>query len=264
MIEIDPTQASLNLHALFDPRTPDSPRLFSVLEGHHRGQALADSATQPTWCILREAWFGQTFIGGDMEPHAVSQAIMELRRYGQVVLDREDKHMRFFPSDITVEYPRLEFSDRPPSDPRFSALMHAIPQGCTVRRVDEQSITRCRWREDLLDVFGSVERFLSESVGFCLLKDDAILCEAHAFFWGKGKVEIGTITQEQYWGRGYASLTCAHLIQACEARGAHTYWGCDTDNPASAAVARRLGYRCLTPYTLVCYEANREHADISQ
>jgi RimJ/RimL family protein N-acetyltransferase len=64
---------------------------------------------------------------------------------------------------------------------------------------------------------------------------------------------VGVMTHELYQGRGYATLTCAHLLQACEALGYQTYWNCAKQNRASAALARKLGYRVEREYKLVAW-----------
>ena len=185
-----------------------------------------------------------------------------MRKSGAVLLDRDDSHARHFPSGATEQFPRLEFYARPPQDAAVARLLRAVPVELTLQHADRETIEHCQWRTDLLQVFGSVANFLGQSVGSVLLDRDQILSEAHAFFWGEGEVEIGTITHEAYRGLGYAALTCAHLIHACEARGFQTYWGCDIDNPASAAVARKLGYTIENNYELVYYPAIQQVAPL--
>jgi RimJ/RimL family protein N-acetyltransferase len=94
-------------------------------------------------------------------------------------------------------------------------------------------------------------------LGFVLLDGKSILSEAHAFFWGDTVVEIGVITAEGQRGLGYASMVSAYLVQACECRGYATYWACHVDNLASAAVARKLGYRLENEVSLAWYPAAR-------
>jgi hypothetical protein len=200
MVEIDLTQCPANLRALFQSRVPDSPRLFAVLAGRHRGRALADDVTTPTWCVLREAWFGTTFIGGTVDSLSLQQAIAELRKDGQVVLNVGDKHSRLFPPGSMTKLPRFEFYGRISGESRLEALLQKIPHGCELCTVDQQILARCLWRDDLIDVFGSLDRFLAEPLGFCVRKGAEVLSEAHAFFWGDDEVEIGTITHENCRG----------------------------------------------------------------
>jgi RimJ/RimL family protein N-acetyltransferase len=85
------------------------------------------------------------------------------------------------------------------------------------------------------------------------MKGSQILSEAYAGPSAIGLIEIGTTTHERYRGRGYATLTCAHLVEACEALGFQTYWNCAKHNLASAAIARKLGYCVEREYKLVAW-----------
>ena len=58
----------------------------------------------------------------------------------------------------------------------------------------------------------------------------------------------GIFTQPAHRGYGYATIAVAHLIREIEATGYNTYWNCSKRNLASAAVARKLGYRVQKEY----------------
>ena len=185
---------------------------------------------------------------------SLAQAIVELRKDNEVYLWQGNKQSQIFPTP-NAKWPRLEFYNLETSDDKFETLLRKIPSECEVRRMNRQIIEECLWRDMHAAAYGSIEDFLAKGLGFCLMKGDEILCEAYATFWGGGKVEIGAITREPYQGLGYASVTCAHLIQACEGRGYQTYWSCEKDNIASASVARKLGYKYENEYQMLVYEA---------
>jgi RimJ/RimL family protein N-acetyltransferase len=119
--------------------------------------------------------------------------------------------------------------------------------------MDRHSIKRSVDYDMHIVVFGTPERALEKGRGFYLMSGDEILCEVFAGPPAGGLVEVGVMTYDQHQGRGYATLTCAHLIQACEAAGYQTYWNCAKQNLASAAVARKLGYRTEREYKLVAW-----------
>ena len=241
MIEIDAAESAPALRPLFDPDAPDHPRLFSALRGLHPSRAWVDATPSPRWCALRSGWFGRTFLGGTAGADELAPAIEALRASGQVVLDRADpRTAALAPNAERMD--RIEFQGRPPDHPALERLAASLPAGLAVCPVTRERFDACRWRDDLLAVFGSGAVFVERSLGYVLLDGEEILSEAHAFFWGDGDVEIGTVTGEAHRGAGHAPIVCAHLVRACEARGYATYWGCDLGNPASAAVARKLGY----------------------
>ena len=254
LIEIDLAQCPTNLQTLFDQSVPGRVRLFSVLEGRHAGIALADDGTHPTWCVVRSAWHGRTFIGGTPNAQCLSQAVTELRRVGQVDLFIESERVSILPLSPAEKRPRLAFYNRADDHQGFETPLRTIPRGCEVRMMDSQILSRCLWRDMMSSIYGSPEHFLANSFGFCLMNGDEILSEAYAGFWGGGEVDIGIITHKEHRGKGYAPIICAHLIQACEQRGYKTYWDCHKSNSASAAVARKLGYRCEQTYTIMRYK----------
>jgi len=103
-------------------------------------------------------------------------------------------------------------------------------------------------------IFGNPEAALKHGFGLCLVRPspvgDKLLCEAFAGPRALGMIEIGVETREDYRRRGYATITCAALIEQCERQGYPTYWNCDKRNQASLALAKRLGYQEGLEYRL--------------
>jgi hypothetical protein len=255
MIEINLSESAGAVRPFFKEAVPDGPRLFSALNGFHSATALVDSVDSPSWCVLRSSWFGNTFIGGEIEPDVLALAIQRLRRSGQVLLDLGDHRSAGFPPGVTEVEPRIEFYGHSPGDEAVGRLLASVPSGLNVLPVTHETFQRCAWRDPLRSIFGTASGYLEQSIGFVLLDGKRILSEAHAFFWGDTVVEIGVITADGHRGLGYASIVSAYLVRACERRGYATYWGCHVDNLASAAVARKLGYRTENRYSLAWYPA---------
>lgn len=74
-------------------------------------------------------------------------------------------------------------------------------------------------------------------------------------------IELGVETYEPYRGRGYATITCAHLIRACEAKGYQTFWNTAKQNVASIALARKLGYQTEKEFRVLAWEKYSEDDD---
>lgn len=255
MIEINLSESAGVVRPLFSETVTDGPRLFSALNNHHPAIALADSVDNPNWCVLRSSWFGCTFIGGEIKPDIFGLAIQRLRKTGEILLNLADSRATNFPLGATDIERRVEFYDRPSDDPSVDRLIASVPSKLNVHPVTRDTFNYCTWRDQLLSIYRTVSGYLERSIGFLLLDGKHILSEAHAFFWGDTTVEIGVITADGYRGSGYASIVSAHLIGACEDRGYSTYWGCNADNLASIAVARKLGYRIENNYSNAYYPA---------
>ncbi len=151
--------------------------------------------------------------------------------------------------------PRLEFCDYDPDSPRLSTLREQIPAGFRLRRINRELLQRCEWRDDMVFYTGSLDNFLRHDLGLCLMRGEEIIVEAYASALGDPFAEIGAITHEAQRGKGYAPIALAYLIQMLEERGYHAYWSCDRDNPASASVARKLGFKIERAYEIFEYEA---------
>jgi RimJ/RimL family protein N-acetyltransferase len=129
----------------------------------------------------------------------------------------------------------------------------AVPEGCELRRVDAALFERLPGRDWTVSIFGSAEKALAQGLGYALLVDGEVACEAFAGPQADGVIEMGTGTAEAYRGRGYATVTCAHLIRACEARGEQTFWNAAEGNAGSVALARKLGYRVEELFDVVAW-----------
>ncbi len=84
---------------------------------------------------------------------------------------------------------------------------------------------------------------------------EEIIIEAYASSLGAKYAEIGAITREHYRGMGLRS----HHSRVPDrspgaARAHHADWSCDEDNPSSARVARKLGFRKEKAYEWLEYE----------
>jgi RimJ/RimL family protein N-acetyltransferase len=94
-----------------------------------------------------------------------------------------------------------------------------------------------------------------------LLHDGQNVCEAITGPAIAGIREMGVNTLKEYRRRGYATLTCAALIQECDRLGYQTFWNFNGENIASLALARRLGYRRERKYRLFYWEQAKPRAE---
>ncbi len=254
MLQIPAEQVRPQLRALFDPGLPASLRCLAVLDGHAAGKILTDDPARPTWGGVQEACFRSIYLGGALEAPILHQLVSELRQDGDVLIGLwpDDERLDLLPPSPDYEGVTLEFTDRP-SGAGLADYLRQVPEGCAVRRLDRQLFERCLERDINVAIFGSAEKALEEGFGLCLMRGEEILSEAFAGPAAMGIIELGTATSKRYRGRGYATIICAHLIQACEDLGYQTYWNCAQQNLASVAVARKLGYRKEKEYRLLAW-----------
>jgi hypothetical protein len=223
-----------------------------VLAGLTVGTILADDPVYPTWAAVQEACDdGQTFLGGALDAPTVGRLVTALRATGDVWVGGwpGDHRLALLPENPDYDGWVLDWVGRPAG----VALepLSRTPVGCTVRAIDRRLLDRCLGRDAIVDHLGGVERFFAHGFGFCLLEGDAVACEVFAVPAVQGRRELWVETHAPYRRRGYAMVTCAHAIQACEAGGQQPYWNTARQNEASIALARRLGFGEGRAYRLV-------------
>jgi GNAT superfamily N-acetyltransferase len=253
MIQVPPDQVTPQLRALFDPHMPAGFRCFAAIAGDAAGRILTDDPIHPTWGAVQEGAFGTVYPGGTLATSTWNRLIAKLREAGDVLVGLwpDDERIQLLPSPLDYDGFTLDFTDRP-----LGAGLDGysqIPAGCHMRNLDQELFERSEDHDFYSVLYGSTEQALEKVYARFLMRGDEICCESYAYFAALGTIEIATSTREAYRGRGYATITCAHLIQECEARGYQTYWNCAKQNLASAAIARKLGYRAEKEYRLLAW-----------
>lgn len=255
MIEIPLDQVAPILHSLIDPRLPAALRCFAVLEGNAAGRVFTDHPTHPNWTVVQEAGFGTIYPGGDLPPAILNQLIANLRPQGEVLIGLwpDDARLKQLPKDTDYDGWVVEFSQRD----NLTEPFPRIPADLALHPINLDLFDRLADRELYIAIFGSAEAALQRGFGLCLLRPspvgDKLLCEAFAGPRALGMIEIGVETREDYRQRGYATITCAALIEQCDRQGYPTYWNCDKRNQASLALAHKLGFRGGREYRLLAW-----------
>ena len=251
MIELTSQQATVQLQALFDRGEPQPQRCFAVLAGHAAGRIFADDRDLPTWGMVWEAGDGALYLGGTVTALLLGQAVGTLRRDGDVLLGLwpDDPRWALAPPNPAYTGFTIDFDDCP-SGEGLDRYLQLLPADCRVVRVDERLLARARWYAGLIRQFGSVAGFFDQALGFFLMRNEEILCEVFAGPAAHGLIELSVETPEPHRRQGYATITCAHAIQSCEQLGYRTHWNCAKQNDASAALARKLGFRTEREYRL--------------
>lgn len=116
--------------------------------------------------------------------------------------------------------------------------------------VEDRSIAN---RDDLLEEMQSeresVEAFLANSFGVCLVKQGLLVTWCLSEYNLGERCEVGIATHPEYRRRGLATATGLAFLEQAEARGiTRVGWQCRADNLGSRATAERIGYRLVREY----------------
>jgi len=243
------------LSRLFDPATPDYPVLSAVLLGRHTGRVVADNLQHPSQCVLRtdatltfaSRWVSRRFLQASLDYFRLAGDIW-------LVWPPSPAALLELP-DAPKTIHRYEFLDCDANSQILIDFRQSLPREFAIQSIDRLLLERCEWRSDIEFFCGSVDNFLANDIGLCMLCGDEIIVEAYVSSFGEHQAEIGAVTHEKYRGRGYAPIACAYLIQECEQRGCQVVWSCDVDNQASIRVAQKLGFQRQRTYQTLEYPA---------
>lgn len=256
MRSISASDVTPALRALFRTDEPQAPRCFAVLDGiDERGQIFVDAGPQPRWAIVQEPIDNSLYFGGQVDAAIVRTAVAQLRREGDVLIGfwLDDPRMALLPPDPDYDGCTLEFYARPRGEGLEPYLDH-LPDRAVLRRLDRELILRTEWGPEDVRAVGGLDVWEKTCFGYCLMRDDEILSEATVGQPALGLYEPGVFTQEAHRGKGYGTITAARLIQEIERMGGQSYWNCAKQNRASAAIARKLGYRVEKEYRCMVWE----------
>lgn len=262
MVEVKNTRDLQRCKALFALETyalfPQSAMLYSVFEARNPGIVLTDNTVEPSWCAVRPDWGANVFIAGKLNTLTIAKALTYLRQsdWACIALTDSSDYNTILPADYYDDQARLYFDNRSKDDRRIYDLIDSKPVDIKAVQINSGIINRLSQYSlnDIITSCGSIEKFFTNAVGYCLMLNNEIISEAYGLFWGEGKVDIGVKTHPDYREEGYASIVCAYLIDSIEKQGLTTQWACNRANIASTKLARKFGYTTEIKYKLRRYE----------
>lgn len=243
------------LAPMFTGDRPIPIRLWAALDGVSVGRIVVDQLTHPTLALVQEMAEGTTYMAGTPIPQMLTDAFTLLRTAKKVVvcLWPADPLHALLPAAPVYEGTAIDFTGRSPAVDL--ARFGTVPAGYHLRPIDAGLVPVLAGFDYYVAMFGSVARALEQTIGYCLLHDDKVVCEAVAGPLTRGVAEIGIGTAEGYQRRGLATLTAARAIQSCEARGYAVFWNAAQQNVASVALARRLGFQTERSFRVLVWDA---------
>lgn len=255
MIRIPPDLVTPEIRSLFRKDEPQARRCFTALDGTvPLGKIIVDDPVDPTWAIVQEVVDHSIYLGGHIDAPAFAEVFAALRQEGDVLVGMwpEDARIALLPADPSYDGRTLEFYDRPWGE-GLDQFLQQVPAGCKIQRIDRDLIMRTEWGPGDVALMGSIDDWEKTCFGYCLMREDEILSEATVGLPALGLYEPGVFTQPAHRGKGYGTMTVTRLIQEIEELGGQSYWNCAKQNTASAAMARKLGYRIEKEYRCMAW-----------
>ena len=229
---------------LFDVTQPNAPMIFSTIAGRTLGRAFVDDLDQPTNCLLVMDFQHFSFTHASVDPQWLATTVAALRPQFGLLLNWSAEMAATLPSppNASRDYAGHEFMEY------YAQGDLQLPPGRRLQRMDADILARCTWRDLVLSAFGTVENFLADGIGVCVMDGEEICSESYAIFLGAGKFEVGIVTNEPYRQQGNAYHACKALLQLLEDTERPPHWSYFEGNVASAATARKLGFGAQRDY----------------
>lgn len=242
-----------HLAALLSDDRPIPVRLWAMLDGSIQSRVLVDQPRAPTIALVQEPAEGTTYAGGALTSQALLDGITLLRQEQEVVICfwPDDPLGALLPAEPSYTGSAIDFTQRSAAvDLQPLAI---VPSGYQLRQIDRDVWPLLDGFDYYVSMYGSAERALKHTLGYCLLHDGQVVCEAIAGPLARGIAEIGVGTRATHRGLGLATITAAYLIQECEARGYQPFWNTSQQNAPSIALAKRLGFQTERPFSVLAW-----------
>lgn len=131
----------------------------------------------------------------------------------------------------------------------------SLPPGYRIQPMDRELFHLCRqsrWSEDFTANYQDWAQFERYGLGRLVMREGEPVSGASSYSGWPGGIEVEIDTHPDHRRRGFAYAAAAALILACLDCGWYPSW--DAQNPASAALAEKLGYHVSHRYP-VYYDA---------
>jgi len=248
-------EIALRLERLFPGNRPIPTRLWAILDGTIQGRILVDEPTHPTFALVQDLTEGPSYLGGVVTPLALRDAFAIVRPYQEIVvcLWPDDPLVSALPPGPSYEGVAIDFTDRSPIVDLNR--LATLPSGYHLQRINKEIVQAIEGFDYYVTMFGSVERAIRNTIGYCLMRGETIVCEAVAGPLTRGVAELGVETGATHRQKALATVTSAYVIRECESMGYRAFWSAAQQNVASVAIARRLGFQTEQPFTVLAWSA---------
>lgn len=233
--------------------------IWSCLQGV-MGKIYADSPEAPASAMALLGDF--CFLAGRPDPELVLYEPEEDRRDFCIMVPADEGWAELIEAchgEYAKKVTRYAFKKEPEVFDRklLRAAFQRLPKGYMLTMMGEALFWRCReipWCKDWVAQYDDYCMYQKYGLGAVILKDGEPVSGASSYSGYRGGIEIEIDTREDHRRKGLAFVCGARLILACLERGWYPSW--DAQNPWSAALAEKLGYRRDRAYA--AYEVMQE------
>lgn len=230
----------------------------SVIDGNTPGEIYVDNAAEPKTALIWDK-MSELLIEGEANNDEFNREVNKLIQE------------KLKPSAAERYIPCFDFYYTKEFEKKLDTLLQQENCARIYRNVYEFSEVKINWREniskecsmviideklfdrkELKNIEGvqgwvysfwkSISDFKAKGIGYCLIKEDAIVSWCLSVFVSENNFEFGLETVEEYRGKGYGKLTAAACMEYCVENNIIPFWQCNKDNISSNKVSESLGF----------------------
>jgi hypothetical protein len=220
----------------------NEPMLCLTLERRGVGTVLTNNTTNPSFALVYNP-ASYTFLNGELDSGSLQAVSLYLKTLPGVSLacPTDWKYKSFFEQEGFKSIDRVQFQ-RNLDLTKVYKWKSQLPSTYRVSNISEKNFHQCKWRQELINFYGSAERFFDQAKGVCLSDENGLVISESYALISTGKAEIGVVTDENYRGKNLGTIVCAFVLDYCYTQDLKPFWSCDLINPASSSIAKKLGF----------------------
>jgi len=222
---------------------------YSVLEGRQRGAIFVDNTADPRTALVCghqvRVYYGFGVANAERLRRFAPELLAEHLTEGSCALFATSPAWRDTLDELfATRYARIAFDFRPSAGCLPLDREEPLPDEFALRPVDAAAaeIMSEGMRDYFAGLWGSIEAFLEQQIGFCITFENGIVSICAPTVIGGGEAEIQIWTADEFRNRGLARRTAAAFIRQCLARGLKPGWTTDVENLVSRALAPKVGF----------------------
>ena len=220
---------------LYEKYESNEPVIFSVFEGQFEGFAYVDDCLNPAWSILQTP-FLQHFIAGS--PTDGCTSLIEDILFNNILSEQREKELVVF-SDSNEWNDKLDCifqKHKGVSDSRkifgFSMENYILLKKPMISDDIEIKVVKEK----------GISVSLKETWSAKVVLNNKIVSSCSALMVGRNKVEIDISTEEEFRGKGYATMAAMFLIDKTLEDGMTPCWSTWPFREESQHIAKKLGF----------------------
>ena len=238
---------------------------FAIYQGHNPGRILIDQKENPQ-IVMMWTTVGYYFLFGEPSSMGDSQSISQILtdvfipasqamgENGFILIPSSPAWKSIIPTLLpgrkVIEIYRKPFVFNLESFQNKRNEVSQISPGFHIQTIDQLTAENI----GVLSSWSSIDAFLTNGIGFMILKGEELVSTCFSIFSSSKKVEIDVHTNEKYRRKGLAKFICSLFIEKCIELNKIPNWECFWDNEPSLNMADKLGFVSQDAYPVFYWE----------